>query len=144
VALVNGTVFDGSKNLAASKDPVTYGSSDPQAAGPLAHFLEPMAGFLRAYAASDRDIGAQIDAILFCTQSEDYVMPPDSCLLHGYLGLREDIFAIDFNLACSGFVYGLALAQSLLAGGIATNVSSKSWSATYRWSSGNAILAGSP
>jgi 3-oxoacyl-[acyl-carrier-protein] synthase-3 len=64
----------------------------------------------------------RIDAILFCTQSEDYVMPPDSCLLHEYLELPEDVFAIDFNLACSGFVYGLALAQSLLASGVATNV----------------------
>ena len=64
----------------------------------------------------------RIDAILFCTQSEDYVMPPNSSLLHGHLGLSEEVFAIDFNLACSGFVYGLALAQSLLASGIATNV----------------------
>lgn len=64
----------------------------------------------------------RIDAILFCTQSEDYVMPPNSSLLHGYLSLPEDVFAIDFNLACSGFVYGLAIAQSLLAGNTATNV----------------------
>ena len=64
----------------------------------------------------------QIDAILFCTQSGDYVMPPNSCLLHESLNLPENVFAIDFNLACSGFVYGLGLAQSLLASGIATNV----------------------
>ena len=64
----------------------------------------------------------RIDAILFCTQSEDYVMPPNSSLLHGYLGFPEEVFAIDFNLACSGFVYGLAIAQSLLASNIATNV----------------------
>lgn len=64
----------------------------------------------------------QVDAILFCTQSGDYVMPPNACLLHEYLGLPEDVFATDFNLACSGFVYGLGLAQSLLASAIATNV----------------------
>jgi 3-oxoacyl-[acyl-carrier-protein] synthase-3 len=64
----------------------------------------------------------RVDAILFCTQSGDYVMPPNACLLHEYLGLPEDVFATDFNLACSGFVYGLGLAQSLLASGIATNV----------------------
>jgi 3-oxoacyl-[acyl-carrier-protein] synthase-3 len=64
----------------------------------------------------------QVDAILFCTQSGDYVMPPNACLLHEYLGLPEDVFAIDFNLACSGFVYGLGLAQSLLTSGIATNI----------------------
>ena len=64
----------------------------------------------------------RIGAILFCTQSGDYLLPPDSTLLHGHLDLDDDVFAIDFNLACSGFVYGLALAQSLIAGGIARDV----------------------
>jgi 3-oxoacyl-[acyl-carrier-protein] synthase-3 len=65
---------------------------------------------------------AAFDAILFCTQTPDLVMPPNSTLLHAYLGLGPDVFALDFNLACSGYVYGLALAQSLLAGGMATSV----------------------
>lgn len=64
----------------------------------------------------------RIGAILFCTQSGDYLLPPDSTLLHGHLGLDDDVFALDFNLACSGFVYGLALAQSLIAGGIARDI----------------------
>jgi len=64
----------------------------------------------------------RIDAILFCTQSADYIMPPNACLLHDYLELPEDVFATDYTLACSGFVYGVALAQSLLAAGLATNV----------------------
>ena len=64
----------------------------------------------------------RIGAILFCTQSGDYLLPPDSTLLHGHLELDDDVFAIDFNLACSGFVYGLALAQSLIAGSIARDV----------------------
>ena len=64
----------------------------------------------------------RIDAILFCTQSGDYLLPANSTLLHGYLDLREHVFAIDFNLACSGFVYGLALAQSLIAAGMARDV----------------------
>jgi len=38
------------------------------------------------------------------------------------LGLREDIGAFDFNLGCSGFVYGLAVAKGLIAGGVADNV----------------------
>lgn len=64
----------------------------------------------------------QIGAILFCTQSQDYVMPPNSTLLHQFLDLSENVFAIDFNLACSGYIYGLAMAQSLLRGSIATDV----------------------
>jgi 3-oxoacyl-[acyl-carrier-protein] synthase III len=63
-----------------------------------------------------------IDAILFCTQEGDYVMPPNACLLHNELGLPDGVFASDFNLACSGFTYGLALAQGLIYAGTATNV----------------------
>jgi 3-oxoacyl-[acyl-carrier-protein] synthase-3 len=62
------------------------------------------------------------DALIFCTQSPDYVMPPNSCVLHEKLKLGEDVFATDITLACSGFVYGLALARGLLAAGSAKNV----------------------
>ena len=68
------------------------------------------------------ELRGHIDAILFCTQSEDYLLPANSTLLHGYLDLPDEVFAIDYNLACSGFVYGMALAQSLIAGGIANDV----------------------
>lgn len=68
------------------------------------------------------DLKSKIDGIVFCTQSEDYVMPPNSCVLHDRLGLTEDVFAIDFNLACSGYIYGLAMVRGLLATGMTTNV----------------------
>ncbi|MCX6126870.1 MAG: ketoacyl-ACP synthase III [Proteobacteria bacterium] len=55
-----------------------------------------------------------IDGLLFCTQSPDYIMPPNSTILHSRLGLRKQCLAFDFTLACSGFVYGLAIAKSLL------------------------------
>jgi len=64
----------------------------------------------------------QIDGIIFCTQSEDYIMPPNSCLLHKMLDLPEDVFSFDFNLACSGYIYGLALAQGLVHSAIAQNI----------------------
>jgi 3-oxoacyl-[acyl-carrier-protein] synthase-3 len=64
----------------------------------------------------------RLDAILFCTQSEDYPMPPDSCILHKLLELPDGVLALDFNLACSGFVYGLALSGGLLSAGFATNI----------------------
>lgn len=62
------------------------------------------------------------DALLFCTQTPNQVMPPNSYLLHEYLRLGEAVFALDFNLACSGFLYGLAQAHALIAGGIASSV----------------------
>jgi len=55
-----------------------------------------------------------IDALLFCTQSADYIMPPNATLLHARLGLPKSVAAFDFTLACSGFVYGAAMAHSFI------------------------------
>lgn len=64
----------------------------------------------------------KVDFILFCTQSPDYFLPTTACLLQNRLGLRKNIGAMDFNLGCSGFVYGMAFAKGLIAAGIAENV----------------------
>lgn len=63
-----------------------------------------------------------IDFILLCTQSPDYYLPTSACLIQNRLGLSTSCGALDFNLGCSGFVYGLSLAKGLIAGGIAKNV----------------------
>lgn len=64
----------------------------------------------------------EIDFILLCTQSPDYFLPTTACVLQDRLGLRKGIGALDYNLGCSGFVYGLAVAKGLLSAGIASNV----------------------
>jgi 3-oxoacyl-[acyl-carrier-protein] synthase III len=64
----------------------------------------------------------EIDALIFCTQSPDYIMPPNSCLMHGKLGLRTKVLALDINLACSGYIYGLRLGASLIESGAAKRV----------------------
>lgn len=56
-----------------------------------------------------------LDALIFCTQTPDYIMPPNSTVLHGWLGMRPDTMAFDITLACSGFVYGVGLARGLIA-----------------------------
>lgn len=63
-----------------------------------------------------------IDFILLCTQSPDYFLPTTACILQDKLGLRKNTGALDFNLGCSGFVYGLALAKGLIDGRMAGNV----------------------
>lgn len=63
-----------------------------------------------------------IDFILFCTQSPDYILPTSACIIQDKLGLSTNIGALDFNLGCSGYVYGLSLAKGLVLGGIAKNV----------------------
>ncbi len=64
----------------------------------------------------------EIDAVIFCTQSPDHVMPPNACLLHGALDLKRSAMAFDITLACSGYIYGLQLADSLVRSGSAKRV----------------------
>lgn len=63
-----------------------------------------------------------IDFILFCTQSPDYLLPTSACLIQEKLGLSTSCGALDFNLGCSGYVYGLSLAKGLIVANIAQNV----------------------
>jgi 3-oxoacyl-[acyl-carrier-protein] synthase III len=65
---------------------------------------------------------ADIDFIILCTQAPDHVLPTTACLLQDRLGCRRDIGALDVNLGCSGFVYGLSLASGLIAAGMASKV----------------------
>lgn len=63
-----------------------------------------------------------IDFLILCTQSPDYFLPSTSCILQNKLGLKTTIGAFDFNLGCSGYIYGLAVAKGLIVAGIAKNV----------------------
>jgi 3-oxoacyl-[acyl-carrier-protein] synthase-3 len=64
----------------------------------------------------------KIDAIIFCTQSPDYIIPPNSCILHKILDLPDDVFCLDCNIACSGYIYCIAIAQGLICSGISKNL----------------------
>ena len=63
-----------------------------------------------------------IDFLLFCTQTPDYPLPTTSCLMQHRLGLPTHAGALDFNLGCSGFVYGLSLADGLIRSGAAHRI----------------------
>ena len=63
-----------------------------------------------------------IDFVLLCTQSPDYFLPSTSCIIQHKLGLSTKCGAFDFNLGCSGYEYGLAMAKSLIVSGMAKNV----------------------
>lgn len=63
-----------------------------------------------------------IDFILLCTQSPDYYLPSSACIIQDRLRIPTTCGAFDFNLGCSGYIYGLAVAKGLIAGGIAKNV----------------------
>lgn len=65
---------------------------------------------------------SEVDFILLCTQSPDYHLPSTACLLQYRLGIPTSAGAYDYDLGCSGCIYGLATAKGLLAAGLAKNV----------------------
>ena len=63
-----------------------------------------------------------IDFLLLCTQTPDYPLPTTACLVQDRLGLRTGCGALDFNLGCSGYVYGLCLADGLIRTEVAKRI----------------------
>ena len=64
----------------------------------------------------------EIDFVMLCTQSPDYFRPSTACILQHRLGIPTTAGAFDYNLGCSGCIYGLAMAKGLIAAGLAKNV----------------------
>lgn len=64
---------------------------------------------------------ALVDTVIFCTQTADYLLPANACLLQNRLDLAESVFAFDLFMGCSGFINGLALAQGLIHSGQSRN-----------------------
>ena len=63
-----------------------------------------------------------IDFLMLCTQSPDYFLPSTACVIQDRLGIPTTAGAFDYNLGCSGCVYGMAIAKGLVAAGIAKNI----------------------
>ncbi len=64
----------------------------------------------------------EIDFVLFNSYTPDYITPSSACLLQDKLGISKSAGALDFNIGCTGFVYGLSLANGLVVSGVAQNV----------------------
>jgi len=60
---------------------------------------------------------SSVDALVFVTQSPDYLLPATACSLHGRLGLDPACAAFDVNLGCSGHTYGIWMISHLIASG---------------------------
>ena len=67
---------------------------------------------------SREDVGA----IILCTQSPDYIMPPNATLLQSRLQLPNSIGAFDYSLACSGYIYGLLMGKALIESNSLDNI----------------------
>jgi 3-oxoacyl-[acyl-carrier-protein] synthase III len=57
---------------------------------------------------------ASIQGLIFVSQTPDYRLPATACVLHSKLGLAKACIALDVNLGCSGYVYGLWLAAQFV------------------------------
>ncbi|HEY8667753.1 MAG TPA: ketoacyl-ACP synthase III [Tepidisphaeraceae bacterium] len=80
------------------------------------------------FAAAERLLGElnwrrdSVDALIFVSQTPDHILPPTACILQERLKLSKRCAAFDVNLGCSGYVYGLWLAGSLIASGAVRRV----------------------
>lgn len=59
----------------------------------------------------------EIEALVFVTQTPDYILPSTSCILQDRLGLSKDCLTLDISLGCSGWVYGLSVIASMMQNG---------------------------
>ena len=59
---------------------------------------------------------SEIGFVILCTQGPDYFIPSSACILPDRLGVPTNAGAFDFDLGCSGFVYGLSIAKGLIMG----------------------------
>jgi len=64
----------------------------------------------------------KLDFLILCTQYPEYYLPSDACILQDKLKFKKSVGAFRYDLGCSGFIYGLAIAKSLINSNIATNI----------------------
>ena len=57
---------------------------------------------------------SNIEGVIFVTQTPRYLLPSCACILQDRLKLSKNIFAVDINMGCSGYIYGLSVAKSLI------------------------------
>jgi 3-oxoacyl-[acyl-carrier-protein] synthase-3 len=74
----------------------------------------------RAALAAAGTTAGDLDLIIVATSTPDYVFPSTACLLQAKLGVRG-CAAFDVQAVCSGFVYGLAVADSFVRSGQSRN-----------------------
>ena len=63
-----------------------------------------------------------VDFVIFCSAGGDFITPASACIIQDKLGLSQQCGAFDFNQGCTGYIYGLSLADSLIKAGNASRV----------------------
>ena len=68
------------------------------------------------------EMATDFGAVIFCTETPDYPIPPNANLLHGRLDMAPSVVAFDITAGCSGYLYGLEIAKGLISVGTASRV----------------------
>ena len=92
-------------------------AEEDETAGDMAY--KAAENLFAAYPAIDRQ---KIRFVLLCIEFPDYILPNTACHLAARLHLPQNCGAVDYNLGCSGYVYGLAMAKGIIEAGISPNV----------------------
>ena len=86
----------------------TYRTTEKQTASDLCY--EAAEDVIRGLGWNKDEIGA----LILVTHALDYRRPSTSSVIHKRLGLNKDCTAMDINLGCSGFVYGMSVLGALM------------------------------
>ncbi len=65
---------------------------------------------------------SEINFVIFCSAGGDYITPASACIIQDRLGLPKNCGAFDFNQGCTGYIYGLSIADSIISSGNANNI----------------------
>ncbi len=99
----------------------------------------------RAALAAAQASAQEVDLIIVATATPDYIFPSTACLMQAKLGVKG-CAAFDIQAVCSGFVYGLVIADKLIRSGqhrCALVVGSEVYSRILDWNDrGTAVLFG--
>ncbi len=64
----------------------------------------------------------EIDFIIHCSQTTDFITPSTACLMQDRLKISKKAGATDVGMGCTGYIYGLSLANGLISSGSASKV----------------------
>ena len=86
-----------------------------------------------------------VDMIIVATSSPEKISPSIACTIHQKLQLQKNIPAFDINAVCSGFVYALTIANSMIEGGTCKNVlliATEAYSKNTNWDDQHCVFFG--
>ena len=86
-----------------------------------------------------------IDMIIVATSSPEKISPSIACTIHEKLKIQRNIPAFDINAVCSGFIYGLTVASSMIDGGTCNRIlliATESYSKNTNWDDRHSVFFG--